>query len=407
MKVLVISAAYPPMHAGESANAHHLCTRLARAGLDVHVLTSADNVGANDAGVTVHPIMRRWSWREVPRLIRFVERCAPDAVLLMYLGGMYGYHPMMTFAPAMVKRRLPRVPFVTRYESPFAGATATTTGLTTRAIRKLAAYAAGGAGVGHDSGTLLRDSDHVIVLCEGHRTVLAEEAPAARPRMVVIPPAPNVRVSSEPPERARLQGRAKLGVDADDFVIAFFGYIYPKKGIETLLEAFQILRRERRRARLVFIGGTIDLDAEVSGRYWNDMQRLCADLGVADRTTWTGAFKSDGEEPSLYLRAADVCVLPLHGGVQLNNSSFSAMAAHGVPIVTTRGPMTDDAFVDRDNVLLVEPRDPAALAQAIDTLMQDDDLRERLRAGVTKLAHEWLSWDEAIARTVALLHAPA
>ena len=239
MKVLVISAAYPPMHAGESANAHHLCTRLALAGLDVHVLTSADNVGANDAGVTVHPIMRRWSWREVPRLIRFVERCAPDAVLLMYLGGMYGYHPMMTFAPTMVKRRLPRVPFVTRYESPFAGATATTNGLTTRVIRKLAARAAGGAGVGHDSGTLLRDSDHVIVLCEGHRTVLAEEAPAARPRMVVIPPAPNVRVSSEPPERARLQGRAKLGVDADDFVIAFFGYMYPKKGIETLLEAFQ------------------------------------------------------------------------------------------------------------------------------------------------------------------------
>ena len=83
------------------------------------------------------------------------------------------------------------------------------------------------------------------------------------------------------------------------------------------------------------------------------------------------------------------------------------MAAHGVPIVTTRGPMTDDAFVDCDNVLLVEPRDPAALARALGSVMQDDGLRQRLRAGVTKLAHEWLSWDEAIARTVALLHPPA
>ena len=57
-----------------------------------------------------------------------------------------------------------------------------------------------------------------------------------------------------------------------------------------------------------------------------------------------------------------------------------------------------------ENVLLVEPRDPAALAQAIGTLMQDDDLRHHLRDGVTKLAHEWLSWDEAIPRTVALLN---
>jgi glycosyltransferase involved in cell wall biosynthesis len=403
VRVLVISAAYPPMHAGESANAHHLCAHLARRGLDVHVLTSVGNVGANDAGVTIHPIMQRWSWREVPRFTRFVKRCAPDAVLLMYLGGMYKYHPMMTFAPTLVKRQLPRVPFVTRYESPFAGAAPTATGLATRVIRKLAAGAAGGSGVGHNSGTLLRDSDHLIVLCEGHRTVLADEAPQARSRIVVIPPAPNVRVSSEPPELARRQGRAKLGVGADDFVIAFFGYVYPKKGIETLLEAFQIVRRERRQARLVFIGGTIDLDAEVSGRYWNDMQRLSTDLGVADRTIWTGAFKSDGDEPSLYLRAADVCVLPLHGGVQLNNSSFSAMAAHGIPIVTTRGPMTDHAFVDRENVLLCEPRDPAALAKAIGALMEDEDLRQRLHVGVTKLAHEWLSWDEAIARTTALL----
>jgi len=401
VKILVISAAYPPMHAGESANAHHLCTRLAQRGLDVHVLTSIGNSGADDAGVTVHPVMERWSWREVPRLRRFLAQCAPDAILLMYLGGMYQYHPMMTFAPTLARQVLPGVPFVTRYESPFAGAAPIAPGLTTRILRRAAAWAAG-SGVSYNSGTLLRDSDHVIVLCEGHRIVLVEDTPSVHDRIVVIPPAPNVRVSSEPAAHARVQGRAKLGVDPDDFVIAFFGYVYPKKGIETLLEAFQRIRRARTNARLVFIGGTIDLDAEVSGRYWDAMQQLCTELGVADRTVWTGAFKSDGEDASLYLRAADVCVLPLHAGVQLNNSSFSAMAAHGVPIVTTRGAFTDQAFVDGDNVLLCEPRDAAALALAIDRLIDDVSLRQRLQQGVSQLAHDWLSWDEAIARTTAL-----
>lgn len=390
------------MHAGESANAHHLCRRLADKKLDVHVLTSTGNTGARDAGVSVHPIMHSWSWVEASRFARFVKRCAPDAVLLMYLGGMYNYHPMMTFAPTIVKRQFPRTLFVTRYESPFAGAAPKTT-LAARVVRKLVVKVAGGADVAYDSGTLLRDSDHVIVLCEGHRTVLMEEWPKAREKMVVIPPPPNVVVCPEGDGAARRRGRARLGVGADDFVIAFFGYVYPKKGIETLLEAFQIVRRERSNARLVFIGGTIDLDAEVSGRYWDEMQRLCRELGVADKTTWTGAFKSDGEDASLYLRTADVCVLPLFNGIQLNNSSFSAMAAHGVPVITTRGPMTDDAFVDGENVLLCEPRDAAGLANRISALMHSEELRERLRSGVRKLADRWLSWDEAIAQTLAVL----
>jgi glycosyltransferase involved in cell wall biosynthesis len=404
MKVLVISAAYPPMHAGESANAHHLCRHLATRGLDVHVLTSKGNVGAGDTGVVVHPVMQSWSWLEVPRLARFVKRCAPDAVLLMYLGGMYNYHPMMTFAPTIVRRRLPRASFVTRYESPYAGAAPRTT-LTARAVRKLLVKTVGGPDVAYESGTLLRDSDHVIVLCEDHRAALTREWPAARTRIEVIPPPPNIRICPEADGAARRRGRDRLGVGPDDFVIAFLGYVYPKKGIETLLEAFQIVRRERNHVRLVFIGGTLDLDAEVSGRYWNEMQQLCRDLGVADTTIWTGAFKSDEEDASIYLRAADLCVLPLRNGVQLNNSSFSAMAAHGVPIITTRGPMTDHAFVDGENVLLCEARDAAKLAKTTEMAMDSEELRQRLRSGVSKLAREWLSWDTAIARTVALLEA--
>jgi glycosyltransferase involved in cell wall biosynthesis len=103
------------------------------------------------------------------------------------------------------------------------------------------------------------------------------------------------------------------------------------------------------------------------------------------------------------LRAADVCVLPLLKGVQLNNSSFSAMAAHGMPIVTTRGPMTDQAFVEGENVLFCEPTDAAAIADRIGALMDSEQLRERLRSGVTKLAQEWLSWETSIARTLAAL----
>ena len=402
MRILVISGAYPPMRAGESSNAHHLCRHLASQNLDVQVLTSIGNTGAGDAGVTVHPIMKTWSWLEAPRFARFVKRCAPDAVLLMYIGVMYNYHPMITFAPTIVKRQFPGIPFVTRYESPYAGAAPRTT-LAARIGRKFVVTVLGETDVAYTSGTLLRDSDHVIVLCEGHRTALVEEWPKAREKAIVIPPSPNVLVCPETDGTNRQKGRARLGVAPDEFVIAFFGYVYPKKGIETLLEAFQIVRRDRSKARLVFIGGTMDLDAEDSASYWDKMQQLCRELGIADQTTWTGAFKSDGEEGSQYLRAADVCVLPLLKGVQLNNSSFSAMAAHGMPIVTTRGPATDQVFVDGENVLMCDPGNAVALADRIKALMDSEQLRERLRSGVSKLAQDWLSWDKGIARTLAVL----
>jgi glycosyltransferase involved in cell wall biosynthesis len=259
------------------------------------------------------------------------------------------------------------------------------------------------ADVSYDSGTLLRDSDYVIALCEGHRTVLSGEWPPARKKIAVIPPPPNVRVLPDDDGAIRLRGRAKLGVSAQDFVIAFFGYVYPKKGIETLLEAFRVVRQQQHNARLIVVGGTIDLDASVSGRYWDEMQRLCRALGVADRTTWTGSFDASGEDASLYLRAADVCVLPLLNGVQLNNSSFSAIAAHGVPVISTRGAMTDEAFRDGENVLMCPPRDADALARAIVSVMDDDELRARLASGATKLARECLSWEQAVAQTVTLL----
>jgi hypothetical protein len=44
MKVLIISAAFPPMQAGEADHALHLCQHLAARGLDTHVLTTKKHV---------------------------------------------------------------------------------------------------------------------------------------------------------------------------------------------------------------------------------------------------------------------------------------------------------------------------------------------------------------------------
>lgn len=391
------------MHAGEATNAYHLCKQLVERGIEVHVLTSIGNVGTADARIRVHPIMQNWSWTELLRARTFLKSCAPDAIFLMYIGLMYKFHPMVTFLPTLCKKLFPNVPFVTRYESTFVGADPSKTGLISRVFRKLMVRWAGIRGVVYSSGTLLRDSDSVIALCERHRAMLIEEWPPVGSKVALIPPPPNLFIASNDGGEARERGRKRLGVGPAEFVVTFFGYLYPIKGIETLLRAFATVSAQRPEAKLLFIGGKVDLDVQGGASYFDEMQALAKTLQIDGRTTWTGAFKSTEEDASLLLHASDVCVLPFLEGVQLNNSSFASMVAHGLPIIVTRGPLMDQAFVHGENVLTCEPKDHQAVARLLLNVMDDAALRDRLRAGALKLAADWFSWETATEKTLTAL----
>lgn len=400
MRVLVISAAYPPMHAGEASNTYYLCRHLAERGLDVHVLTSRSNVGTAEEGITVHPIMRSWRWLDMLRIRAFIRRCSPDAILLMYLGRMYGYHPMITFLPTIAKRILPGVPFVTRFEHAFFGADPSTTSLISRTFRKLLVLSVGRSDVAYSAGTLFRDSDRVIVLCENHHSMLLAESSESKSKTVIIPPPSNICLCAADRPTARRLGREKLGIPADDFVVSFMGYFYPWKGIETLLQAFQIVRSRTKNVRLLFIGGINDLNVGADAAYFNNMRELSHKLNVDDQITWTGEFRPDSDEGSTYLYASDICVLPFVCGIQMNNSSLASIAAHGLPLIATRGKRVETPFKDQENVLLCPPRDVEALATAIDSLIRNPELRESLSKGVTRLARDWFSWEKATDRTI-------
>jgi len=86
--------------------------------------------------------------------------------------------------------------------------------------------------------------------------------------------------------------------------------------------------------------------------------------------------------------------------VILSRSSLAAAAAHGLPIITTRGEHLESPFQDRENVFLCRPKDPEELALAISSLMTNPKLMQNLRDGACRLAENWFSWDKAMARTI-------
>jgi glycosyltransferase involved in cell wall biosynthesis len=259
-------------------------------------------------------------------------------------------------------------------------------------MRRLIAWFAGRKDVHPSYGTLLRDSNHIIALAARHLDVFATAYPGVRAKAEIIPAPSFVRIPDEDAGSARRRGREALRLQEDEFAIIYYGFLYPLKGVETLITAFGQLPSN---TRLLMVGGTEDKG------YAGSLRELSKKAGRADHILWLG--HCDDEKSSLYLYTADICVLPFNVGVRLNNSSFAAAAAHGLPIVSTRGEMLEEPFIDGENVRLCPPQDPAALAYAMKELITRPELRSRLRSGVQRLTEQCFAADRVTSSTLRVL----
>src|SRR5882724_1078923 len=395
LRLLIISSAFPPIRAPESGHALFLCEHLARAGAEVHLLTSKGNNfnGPLTSGVTVHAVMDNWSWRQLIKLLDFIRSNHFDTILLIYIDWIYQCHPMITFLPTFARRLCKTRRVVTQLENENGlSGIPSNEGVGGRLMRGLIAWLVGRKNVHPSYGTLLRDSSHIIALSARHLDVFAIAYSGVRAKAEIIPAPSFVRIPDEDAGAARRRGRDVLRLQEHEIAIVYYGFLYPLKGVETLITAFSQLPDS---ARLLIVGGTED---EV---YARRLRELSLKAGRADHILWIG--HCDDEKSSLYLYTADICVLPFNVGVRLNNSSFAAAAAHSLPIVTTRGEMLEEPFIDGENVRLCPPKDPAAMAEAINELINSPELRSRLRSGVQRLMEQCFAADRIVSSTLRLL----
>ena len=110
-------------------------------------------------------------------------------------------------------------------------------------------------------------------------------------------------------------------------------------------------------------------DLKGKGALRRAMEERVAELGLTPHFRFLG-FRSDA--PRL-IQAFDIVAVPSHIE-PLGNATLEAMAA-GVPVVGSRVGGIPEMVVDGETGLLVPPRDPAALAGAIQTLVESAALR--------------------------------
>ncbi len=111
--------------------------------------------------------------------------------------------------------------------------------------------------------------------------------------------------------------------------------------------------------------------------------------------TWLG-FVSDDEFARLVADAA-VVVAPYRRSNPASGLLVRAMV-EGRAVVATRVPAALDCLEDGVSGLLVEPDDPQALAEALELLVDDPALRDRLGAAAAQSAAERFTWPRYLAK---------
>ncbi len=170
----------------------------------------------------------------------------------------------------------------------------------------------------------------------------------------------------------RAAARAEAGIPADAWTVLFMGSGFERKGLATLVEAFGALRD--RASRLVVIGKGDT----------GPPRSLAARRGVAERIVWFGP-RADAER---WYAAADAVALPsLYE--PFGNVHLEALAS-GVPVVASAAAGGAEAIREGLNGAVVEPRDPRALAAALDRLrqMRAGELSDAARSSATPFSFE-------------------
>jgi glycosyltransferase involved in cell wall biosynthesis len=208
-----------------------------------------------------------------------------------------------------------------------------------------------------------RLSDHIFVHTQKMKNELCEDFGVAEKAVTIIRhPVNNAFPDTEV---TPAEAKKKLGLRHDEKAILFFGRIREYKGIEHLLAAFHLLLAKDANYRLIVAGEP----KKGSEAYRDEIQQRVKKEFKPEQIVLKMQFIPD-KEMELYLKAADVLVLPykeiFQSGVLFLAYSF------GLPVVATDVGSFREEIVEGSTGFLCKPGDPSELAEAIETYFASD-----------------------------------
>ncbi|HKS35226.1 MAG TPA: glycosyltransferase family 4 protein [Enterobacteriaceae bacterium] len=175
--------------------------------------------------------------------------------------------------------------------------------------------------------------------------------------------------------------------------VGFLGTLKPWHGVQTLTAAFALLHQRGRRVRLSIVG---------DGPEYATIHRWLEERGLLDATHFAGAVSPDAVPVLLAEMDIGVAPYPQMAGFYFSPLKIYEYMAAGVAVIASHTGHLAEVVSDECTGLLVPPDDPQVLCEAIERLLDDDALRQRLgSAGRQQVASEH-SWDRVVAHILQL-----
>jgi glycosyltransferase involved in cell wall biosynthesis len=313
---------------------------------------------ARDLGLTVDviPERRRFDLKVIPALRQTIESRAPDIIVT------HAVKSHFLLWRSRVWKKIPWIAFHHGY---------TTTDQKMRLMNRLDRWS-------------IPAADRVLTVCQAFARDLAGTIKVPVEEIAVqhnsIRPAPPANAEDVEALRAR------LGLSSDDRILLSIGRLSREKAHSDLLEAFKHI--EQPNLKLIIVG---------EGPEHDNLRTTAESLGIAERIIFAGQTK----QVQAFFGLSDVMVISSHSEGS-SNVLLEAMAAN-VPVVSTSVGGVPEMVEDNESALLVPPRDPQAMAAAINRMLEDDQLAQRLATNAARLAADRYS-PESYARSLVELY---
>jgi D-inositol-3-phosphate glycosyltransferase len=184
----------------------------------------------------------------------------------------------------------------------------------------------------------------------------------------------------------RPQARRALGIDPEATMLLFVGRIQALKGVDLALETLIEMRKRGHNALLAIIGGPSGPDGRATLTRLHDR---VAQVGVIGQVSFVAPQAH--QLLSTWMRAADVTLVPSR------SESFGLVALEssgcGTPVVASDVGGLKTLIEAGVNGFLIEERDPAVWASAIEVIL-DPDHSTAMSTGAVLLAREY-TWRAA------------
>jgi glycosyltransferase involved in cell wall biosynthesis len=239
-----------------------------------------------------------------------------------------------------------------------------------------------------------RGAERIITLSEFSRQEAIKYYRVRGSRVVVVPAAPDPRYKPQAPEDAE-RLLAELSLPAGEGrspLLLFSGAPFRRKNLDVVLRAMSGASPDSElSSTLLLISGAMDSD-------FQEYRARIAAQGLDTRVRWLGRVPRDSM-PILY-GAVDMLVYPsVYEGFGL--PPLEAMSV-GTPVVAASASCLPEVLGEA--ALLVPPDDDKRLAQAINALLSDAALREKMvQAGKARAAS--YTWERAARQTLDVYRA--